>query len=86
MNTQTFIDFREEIPVPESGILRLSNGKYATKDQFVKEQQDKWKRKASLKIMRLEAEREVDRRKIEGLVQWLRILQLENNKLKQRKI
>jgi len=79
---QTSIDFQEEIPIPATGTLRLHNGRYATKEQFLEDQQKVWKRKVIQKIRRLEAEKEVDRRKIEALVGWLRMLQEENNRLK----
>jgi exopolysaccharide biosynthesis protein len=72
------------MPIENNKRLRLHDGKYATKDQFKEDYEKTWERKALMRIMRLEAEKEIDRRKIEGMGRWLRIIMEENNKLKKR--
>jgi hypothetical protein len=79
---QTSFEFQDEISKPVFKILRLHNGRYATKKQYIEDQQKVCERKIIQKIRRLEAEKEVDRRKIEALIGWIKVLQNENNKLK----
>jgi hypothetical protein len=79
---QTSFEFQDEIHKQGFRNLRLHNGRYATKNQYIEDQQKYWERKIIQKIRRLEAEREVDRRKIEALIGWIKVLQNENNKLK----
>jgi hypothetical protein len=79
---QISFDFQEEISKPVYSNLRLHNGRYATKKQYIEDQQKVWKRKIIQKIRRLETEKEIDRRKIEALIGWIKVLQDENNKLK----
>jgi hypothetical protein len=79
---QTSFDFQDEIPKQVFRKLRLHNGRYATKKQYIEDHQKVWEQNIIEKIRRLEAEKEVDRRKIDALIGWIKVLQDENKKLK----